>query len=281
VEDLCGRVRAQAEATIAAAEAWSEVQLGGASGGLRLFSGPAGSTASCLVEAVQAEVQDADQMQAAASSLLASRVRDEVLAVLDERLREHELVREDVRERHRLQSSAAAARRDLAWLRKGSVGSSGLKSLGSSTPDGPVREAEKRLTEAAVRLAARDEQLLERLSRLSMLRPRGGCERALGHADADPGRVFYVPAGDLQVPDGALRGARLGLRGGPVGGGRPSEVSMRRWVPLLARARGPCCGATDGGGLRPWGRLRSGRGRAQLSSLGSGPGAPLCPFLSR
>jgi len=68
-----------------------------------------------------------------------------------------------------LQSSAAAARRDLAWLRKGSVGSSGLKSLGSSTPDGPVREAEKRLTEAAVRLAARDEQLLERLSRLSML----------------------------------------------------------------------------------------------------------------
>lgn len=166
VEELCNRVRAHAEVTLESVEAWSQCPLGATAAGLRLLGG-SDERGGDAGEAIGAELADADRATAEARARLASRIQAEVLGAMDERLREHARIREDVRERQRLQASAVAARRDLAWLRKSAVGASGLKALSGRPASGPIEEAEARSTESILRVAALDERLLERLTQLA------------------------------------------------------------------------------------------------------------------
>merc|ERR1712039_741842 len=73
---------------------------------------------------------------------------------------EHAKIRASVRERQRWHGLASAARRDVARLRKGAVGESGLPALTGQAHAGPIEQAEIRLHEAMQRLAELDERLL-------------------------------------------------------------------------------------------------------------------------
>merc|ERR1711974_57097 len=62
---------------------------------------------------------------------------------------------------------ASAARRDVARLRKGAVGESGLPALTGHTHAGPLEQAEIKLHEAMQRLAELDERLLGKCTELA------------------------------------------------------------------------------------------------------------------
>mmetsp|Transcript_47950 Transcript_47950/g.104700 ORF Transcript_47950/g.104700 Transcript_47950/m.104700 type:complete len:316 (-) Transcript_47950:115-1062(-) len=164
VEELCARVRAQAEATFAAVETWCQPQLQTTASGLRLLSDSERGDGSALGEAVGADLQEAEAATGAARVRLLTRIQSEVYEVMDLRLREHAGIREDVRERQRWHANAVAARRDVAWARKGASGtSSGLRALNLYASNGPVEEAEIRLREAMKYVNQLDERLLTRL----------------------------------------------------------------------------------------------------------------------
>lgn len=181
VEELISRVRAQAESALAAADVFGEVQLFPTAAVLRPLchvpmpdvSCNGGSGASvggprsvAPIQALEAELLDADQAVIVARERLESRVRSEVLDVLDLRLATHEAIREDVRERHKAYATAERLRRDVAWLKKGSSGSSGLRALSGRSASGTLDEAENRLREAMQTVNDLDVQMLSRLLEL-------------------------------------------------------------------------------------------------------------------
>mmetsp|Transcript_81349 Transcript_81349/g.242446 ORF Transcript_81349/g.242446 Transcript_81349/m.242446 type:complete len:303 (-) Transcript_81349:115-1023(-) len=165
VEELCSRVRAQAEVTFAAVEMWSQPQLVLAAAGMRLLSDSEAGDGSALGQAVTTDLADADTGTAKAMGRLSSRIQSEVFDEIDARLQRHAEIREDVRERQRWGGFAVAARRDVAWLRKESPGSSGLLAL-SLRSAGPLEEAEVRLREASSKVADLDSRLLTSLTEL-------------------------------------------------------------------------------------------------------------------
>jgi len=163
VEELCSRVRTQADATLAAIEAWSHPYLSASSAGLKLIA--AASGAADRGGTIGAELQEADEAMAASKVRLHSRLQF-VCSALDQRLERHEAVREHVRNRKRWSVAAAAARRDVAWLRKeGSSSRSGLRTL-SLRQTGPLEEAESRLKEASEKVAELDTAALMLLMEL-------------------------------------------------------------------------------------------------------------------
>uniref|UniRef100_A0A7S0AD48 Uncharacterized protein n=1 Tax=Pyrodinium bahamense TaxID=73915 RepID=A0A7S0AD48_9DINO len=160
VEELCNRVRTQAEATSAAVDLWSQPQVGITAAGMRLL----GDLELGDGRALDADLVDADVAAAEARARLCARLQAEVLEALDARLRQHVEVREVVRQRQRWGAYADAARRDVAWLRKESHHPSGLApSLRSS---GPLEQAEVRLREASEQVSLLDGRLLGRLTEL-------------------------------------------------------------------------------------------------------------------
>lgn len=164
VEELCGRVRAQVDATLAAIEVWSQPQLNISSAGLKFVA-----TASGAAErggTIGAQLQEADEALAASKVGLHSRLMSEVCSVLDQRLQRHEAVRENVRNRKRWSVTASAARRDVARLRKdGGSSQSGLRTLGLQQT-GPLEQAESRLKEASEKVAELDTAILMSLMEL-------------------------------------------------------------------------------------------------------------------
>lgn len=165
VEELCNRVRAQAEVTFAAVEMWSQPQLALTAAGMRLLSDSESGDDSVLGQAVGADLADADATTAKVRARLSARIQSEVFDEIDVRLKEHDEIREAVRDRQRWSNFAVAARRDVAWLRKESPGSSGLLAL-SLRSCGPLEEAEIRLREASEHVANLDSMLLTRLTEL-------------------------------------------------------------------------------------------------------------------
>jgi len=164
VEELCNRVRAQADATVAAIEAWSQPPLSASSAGLKVVAIASG--AADRGGTIGAELQEADEAMAASKVRLHSRLLSEVCSALDQRLERHEAVRGDVRNRKRWSLVAAAGRRDVAWLRKeGNSSRSGLCTL-SLRQSGPLEEAESRLKEASAKVAELDTAILMRLMEL-------------------------------------------------------------------------------------------------------------------
>lgn len=162
VEELCQRVRSHAKATSAAVEAWSSPPLWGLAAELRLLS-PQGDESA---KALGSELGDADQATAAARQRLMARIQTEVNTVIDVRIYRHNDVRAAVRERHLRGGVAAAARRDVARLRKASSGESGLLSLGGQSSVSPLEQAEERLQGATLAIAKLDEQVLTSLFEL-------------------------------------------------------------------------------------------------------------------
>jgi len=164
VEDLCSRVRAQADATLAAIEVWSQPQLGLSSAGLTLVASASGAADKGANIGLQ--LQGVDEAVAASKFRFRCRLLAEVCSALDKRLECHEVVREDVRNRKRWSNVAAAARRDVAWLRKdGNSSRSGLPSL-SLRQTAPLEEAESRLKEASEKVAQLDTDILRLLTEL-------------------------------------------------------------------------------------------------------------------
>mmetsp|Transcript_35605 Transcript_35605/g.111104 ORF Transcript_35605/g.111104 Transcript_35605/m.111104 type:complete len:301 (+) Transcript_35605:37-939(+) len=165
VEELCNRVRAQAETTLVAAEMMAYPQLGLTAAGMKLISDSEAGDGSARGQVVAADLADADASTARLRERLCSRIRSEVFEVLDERLQVHAEVREAVRDRQRWGNFGVAARRDVAWLRRESPGSSGLRAL-SLRNSGPLEEAEVRHREASAQIADIDGRLLTRLMEL-------------------------------------------------------------------------------------------------------------------
>jgi len=163
VEDLLSRVRSQAEASLAAVGIWSQPPLGAVCSGLRLL-GSEGKGDADLGEA-GSDLIEADAAMGEASSRFTERLGREVFAVIDERLALHGEVREDVRERQRWRSSAAASLKDVAWLRKGSKGS-GLRALSGRSSSSVLEDSEGKLLETMQMNADFDERLLQRLTNL-------------------------------------------------------------------------------------------------------------------
>jgi len=165
VEELCSRVRDQAEVTFAAVEMWSQPNLLLTAAGMRLLSDSEGGDDSVLGQAISADLADADAATSKIRARLSARIQSEVFDAIEVRLAQHAEIREDVRDRQRWGNFAIAARRDVAWLRKGSPGSSGLLNL-SLRSSGPLEEAEVRLREASERVADLDSRLLTHLTEL-------------------------------------------------------------------------------------------------------------------
>lgn len=164
VEELCGRVRTQMDATLAAVKVWSQPQLSASSAGLNLVA-----TASGAVDragTIGALLQEADDAMAASKVGFQSRLLSQVCSVLDQRLERHEAVRDNVRNRKRWSVAAAAARRDVVRLRKeGIPNHSGLRSL-NLRQTASLEEAESRLQEASEKVAELDTAILMLLMEL-------------------------------------------------------------------------------------------------------------------
>lgn len=164
VEDLCDRVRAQADATLAAVEVWNQPQLSNASDGFKFIA-----TANGAADDggnIGAQLQKADEAMAASKAILRSKLQSEVYSVLDQRLKHHDAVRENVRNRKRWRATAATARRDVVRFRKeGNPNRSELRSLSSRQTDS-LEEAENRLKEANEKVAELDIAILTLLTEL-------------------------------------------------------------------------------------------------------------------
>jgi len=164
VEDLCDRVRAQADATLAAVEVWNQPQLSNASDGFKFIA-----TANGAADDggnIGAQLQEADEAMAASKAILRSKLQSEVYSVLDQRLKHHDAVRENVRNRKRWRATAATARRDVVRFRKeGNPNRSGLRSMSSRQTDS-LEEAENRLQEANEKVAELDIAILTLLTEL-------------------------------------------------------------------------------------------------------------------
>mmetsp|Transcript_61935 Transcript_61935/g.119392 ORF Transcript_61935/g.119392 Transcript_61935/m.119392 type:complete len:332 (-) Transcript_61935:8-1003(-) len=164
VEDLCDRVRAQADATLAAVEVWNQPQLSNASDGFKFIA-----TANGAADDggnIVAQLQEADEAMAASKAILRSKLQSEVYSVLDQRLKHHDAVRENVRNRKRWRATAATARRDVVRFRKeGNPNRSELRSLSSGQTDS-LEEAENRLQEANEKVAELDIAILTLLTEL-------------------------------------------------------------------------------------------------------------------
>merc|ERR1712008_86891 len=164
VEELCGRVRTQMDATLAAVKGWSQPQLSASSAGLNLVATASG--AAERAGAIGAQLQEADDAMAASKVGFQSRLLSQVCKVLDQRLERHEAVRDNVRNRKRWSVAAAAARRDVVRLRKeGIPNHSGLRSL-SLRQTASLEEAESRLKEASEKVAELDTAILMLLMEL-------------------------------------------------------------------------------------------------------------------
>jgi len=165
VEELLQRVRSQVEATLAAVDIWSQPSLGIVASGLRAVCEPLGDEQ--LVAAVCGDIVDADRGSEVAQARLRARLQEEVCGRVDERLREHDALREAIRDRQRWRGCSAAARRDVARFRKGSAaGESGLPALMGEPHTTPLEQAEARLADADRQGAEVDTRVLADLSRL-------------------------------------------------------------------------------------------------------------------
>jgi len=157
VEDLCHRLRSQAEATLAAAEIWNEPHLSVVACDLKLLSQTTGIGA---VQALDADLAEAATKTSAVYERLASRIETEVLNVLDTRLQQHERLRQTICTRQRWRNNASAAGRDVARLHQGAQGESGLLALDGHASASPVRYASGRLRDSALWIAKLDEEVL-------------------------------------------------------------------------------------------------------------------------
>jgi len=156
VEELFARVRAHAEATLAAADAWSQPPMQSVACEFKLLSTPQAHGITALAD----ELSEAAGTTAGARERLASRIKAEVYGTIDERCKVHGDLRAAVRERQRWGNDAAAARRDFARLRKGSAGESGLLALSGNSSAAPVEQAQERMRQATLAMVKADERLL-------------------------------------------------------------------------------------------------------------------------
>lgn len=161
VEDLCVRVRSHAEATLAAAEEFGRTDLGSTAAWLQpLELSDAKEPGSD--EALEFELLDASRAATVARTRLESRLREEVLDVLDRRLEVHAQVREDLRESQRCSAAVEMLRRDVAHLKKGSA-ASGLRALSGRSSSVCQEEANARLLEALHKVGEVDSRVLSAL----------------------------------------------------------------------------------------------------------------------
>jgi len=172
IEELCARLRAQTQSFLTAADAFSQPQLKTSAPGLRLLCDlDVVDDASCG-EVLEGDLWDADQAMSRAQTQLDVRIQSEVLGVLDARLAAHAVIRDEFRERQRWRAVNERLLRDVARLRKGATGSSGLQSLSGRPPSGPLEETEARLQEAMTKAADLDHSVLSKLLELQI----GGVE---------------------------------------------------------------------------------------------------------
>jgi len=158
VEDLCGRVRAQAEAVLAAAEEFGHTDFGGTAAWLRPLAG-GDDAADGDAQALENELLDAGRASAIARTRLEGRMRDEVFTALEQRLETHARVREDVRERKTWNTLVDRRREDVAYMRKSLTGS-GLNPIsGRSTSIGSA-EVDAKLMEALEKVGELDSRIL-------------------------------------------------------------------------------------------------------------------------
>lgn len=161
VEDLCGRVRIQAEAALAAAEEFAQVDLGATASLL----GPL-ARADSSSKALGSELLDAGRASLEVRGRLERRIQEEVFSVLDQRTRVHAEIREDLRERQHWNTIVERLRRDVAYSKKGSSGS-GIRLLSGRTSASEDEEASARLLEAMQKVGDFDGKVLASLLNLS------------------------------------------------------------------------------------------------------------------
>lgn len=165
VEELFARVQANSQATLRAIEIWSQ-PLGATATGLQLLSDSECGDGSALGEAVGSDLAEAGQDTSSARLRSIARIQKEVQGPMEARLRTHAAVREDVRERQKWHASATAAMKDVAWLRKGAPGGSGLRALNGRSSVGALEQANARQREAMTQVSEHDERLLSQLLEL-------------------------------------------------------------------------------------------------------------------
>lgn len=161
VEDLLFRVRSQAEATLAAAEQFGRSDLGSTAAWLRPL-GFSDAMEDGSAEALECELLDAGRATVVARTRLESRLREEVLEVLDQRLEVHMQVREDLRESQKWTADAVRLRRDVAHLKRGSLSKS-LRSLSGRSSSCSQEEANARLLETLQKVGELDGRVLAAL----------------------------------------------------------------------------------------------------------------------
>eukprot|EP00927_Polykrikos_kofoidii_P066686 TRINITY_DN62243_c0_g1_i1.p1 TRINITY_DN62243_c0_g1~~TRINITY_DN62243_c0_g1_i1.p1 ORF type:complete len:340 (+),score=65.30 TRINITY_DN62243_c0_g1_i1:76-1095(+) len=168
VEELCARIRSQADAALAAVEAWGQASFAASAEGFRFLFEIDFGGGSDIGATMTADLTASDRDAKAARERLCMRIRNEVHVPIDERLRVHARLRDALRDRRRTISAQAASRRDVAWLRKGNIaGASGLRSLsGRQTGGTQLEDAELRHANAMQQLSEADTHLLSSFSDL-------------------------------------------------------------------------------------------------------------------
>eukprot|EP00933_Yihiella_yeosuensis_P039558 TRINITY_DN3361_c0_g2_i1.p1 TRINITY_DN3361_c0_g2~~TRINITY_DN3361_c0_g2_i1.p1 ORF type:complete len:236 (+),score=59.59 TRINITY_DN3361_c0_g2_i1:38-709(+) len=113
VEELCNQVRAQAQAMLTAAELMNSERLSTTANDLRILSDSKFGDNSSLGQSITGDLEDASESVSQAYLRLKTRLRNEVLGVIDQRIQSHDHVRELIRQRQRARTFGTSAR--MMW----------------------------------------------------------------------------------------------------------------------------------------------------------------------